>query len=69
MLRAVSSYLKGDLELGQMCMAYHIFAKEWETRRLRNELIDSFEQDNKDIDIAYAAGLELNERPEGEMDE
>lgn len=68
-LRAVSSYLKGDLELGQMCMAYHIFAKEWETRRLRNELIDSFEQDNKDIDIAYAAGLELNERPEGEMNE
>ena len=57
-LRAVSSYLKGDLELGQMCMAYHIFAKEWETRRLRNELIDSFEQDNKDIDIARAAGLE-----------
>lgn len=68
-LRAVSSYLKGDLELGQMCMAYHIFAKGWEARSLRNELIESFEQDNKGIDIAFAAGLELNEGPEGEMDE
>lgn len=68
-LRAVSSYLKGDLELGQMCMAYHIFAKRWEARRLRNELIESLEQDNKGIDIARAAGLELNEGPEGEMDE
>lgn len=57
-LRAVSSYLKGNLDLGQMCMAYHIFAKEWEARSLRTELIESFEQDNKDIDIARAAGLE-----------
>lgn len=39
-------------------MAYHIFAKEWEARSLRTELIESFEQDNKDIDIARAAGLE-----------
>lgn len=37
---------------------YHIFAKEWEARSLRTELIESFEQDNKDIDIARAAGLE-----------
>ena len=57
-LQAVSSYLKGNLDLGQMCMAYHIFAKEWEARSLRTELIESFEQDNKDIDIARAAGLE-----------
>ena len=57
-LQAVSSYLKGNLDLGQMCMAYHIFAKEWEVRSLRTELIGSFEQDNKDIDIARAAGLE-----------
>lgn len=68
-LRAVSSYLKGNLELGQMCMAYHIFAKEWEARSLRTQLIASYEFDNRDIDTACAAGLELNEGPEGEMDE
>ncbi len=52
-LQAVSSYLKGYLDLGQMCMAYHIFAKEWEARRLRKEFIESIDED-----IACAAGLE-----------
>ena len=62
-LQAVSSYLKGDLDLGQMCMAYHIFAKEWEARSLREEFIDSMDEE-----IACAAGLGLDEGVEGGID-
>lgn len=55
-LRAVSSYLKGNLDLGQMCMAYYIFAKEREARSLREEFIESMDED-----IACAAGLESSD--------
>lgn len=67
-LRAVSSYLKGDLDLGKMCMAYHIFAKKWEVRSLRTQLIDSYNFDNRDIDIAHAAGLDLGQGEESKTE-
>ena len=67
-LRAVSSYLKGDLDLGKMCMAYHIFAKEREVRSLRTQLIDSYNFDNRDIDIAHAAGLDLGQGEESKTE-
>lgn len=67
-LQAVSSYLKGDLDLGKMCMAYHIFAKEWEVRSLRTQLIDSYNFDNRDIDIAHAAGLDLGQGEESKTE-
>lgn len=37
-------------------MAYHIFAKEWEARSLREEFIESMDED-----IACAAGLESSD--------
>lgn len=63
MLQAVSGYLKGHLDLGQLCMTYHIFAKEWEVRSLREEFIDSMDEE-----IACAAGLELAEGVESGID-
>ena len=49
-------------------MAYHIFAKEWEVRSLRTQLIDPYNFDNRDIDIAHAAGLDLGQGEESKTE-
>lgn len=53
LLLAVSNYLKGNLTLDQMCMAYHVLAKEWEARALRKDFGELYDED-----VVCAAGLE-----------
>ena len=53
LLLAVSNYLKENLTLDQMCMAYHVLAKEWEARALRKDFGELYDED-----VVCAAGLE-----------